>query len=385
MDCHSFTVVAVAQFDTLSVSERKTLLEAWVSAAKPLGLYIIAHVGTTVQSDAIDLATHAASVGANAIASVPPYYGHAATVQTLASWFVPIVQASGGLPFFYYHIPASTGVDFAMVDLFPALLAAVPSFAGVKYVSADTDDFFRLTRTYGNSGLSLMWAPEPKLQGVGLGAVATVLAESFFAPTWLRMCHAVAAGDWAAARDEQMWKESVADVFSSFPVCSTPSILPSHALLPCFIRTLPPFLSLSHSRSFSLSFSLTRLSHTPTLSFPLTLSHTHSLTLPLTHSYTHSRARASLFRRRAVCWRAPLSSRAPFSTLRWLVTRPRVVVCHTLQGQAERTVYMHSIGVDIGPPRPPLSAMPTEQFSDLVTQLTALGFFNQTVPGPCVL
>ena len=45
-------------------------------------------------------------------------------------------------------------------------------------------DYHALVSTYGgNPALSLLFAPEPKLAGVGLGAKGVVLAESFFAPT----------------------------------------------------------------------------------------------------------------------------------------------------------------------------------------------------------
>jgi hypothetical protein len=54
----------MGEFDTLSTTERNTLASAWVAAAKPLGLYTIVHVGTTVQADAIAMAAHAAAIGA---------------------------------------------------------------------------------------------------------------------------------------------------------------------------------------------------------------------------------------------------------------------------------------------------------------------------------
>lgn len=64
------TAVFAGQFDAMTVTERKVLAEAWVAAAKPHALYVIVNVGTTVQSEAIDLAAHAASIGASAVAAV---------------------------------------------------------------------------------------------------------------------------------------------------------------------------------------------------------------------------------------------------------------------------------------------------------------------------
>jgi dihydrodipicolinate synthase/N-acetylneuraminate lyase len=97
------------------------------------------------------------------------------------------------------------------------------------------------------------------------------VAESFFAPTWLRMCHAVNAQDWGAARKEQAWKAGAAAIFASF------------------------------------------------------------------------------------------------------------------SSDVERTVYRHTIGVDLGPPRPPDSPASEADYGSLISQLQAYGFFNQTIPGPCSL
>ncbi len=63
----------------------------------------------------------------------------------------------------------AAGVSISMMSLFPVAVAGLPSFAGVKFVSSDNGDFFALNMAYGST-LSLMFAPEPKLQGVGLGA-----------------------------------------------------------------------------------------------------------------------------------------------------------------------------------------------------------------------
>jgi len=205
----------MGQFETLSVAERKQLAAAWVPAAKSHGLYTIVHVASNIQAEAIDLASHAASLGADAIASVPPYYEIETDPHVLAAWFQPTVLASGNLPFFYYHIPASTNVQIKMVDFLPVITAAIPSFAGVKYVSSDTMDYFSVIGAYGDS-LALLWAPEPKLQAIPLGAQGVVLAESFYGPTWLRMCTAAKSQNWTAAHREQQWKITVDAIFTKY-------------------------------------------------------------------------------------------------------------------------------------------------------------------------
>jgi dihydrodipicolinate synthase/N-acetylneuraminate lyase len=78
------------------------------------------------------------------------------------------------------HIPGTTGVSISMASFFPVALATIPTFAGVKFVSTDLGDWFSLTQAYGaDVRLSLMFAPEPKLAGVALGATSVVLAGEF--------------------------------------------------------------------------------------------------------------------------------------------------------------------------------------------------------------
>lgn len=264
----------MGQFDTLTVNERRQLAEAWVPAAKANGLYLIVHVGTTVQQDAIALAEHAASIGADAIASVPPYYERTGDPETLAKWFLPIVQASGNLPFLYYHIPGATGVDISMSAFLPVVTRVIPSFAGVKWVSSDTGDYIHCTKVFGNS-LRLLWAPEPKLQAIPLGAQGVILAESFYAGTWLRMCHAASNGNWRAAYQEQHWKRNIDSIMGQYG-----------------------------------------------------------------------------------------------------------------GGAAKRALFNYTAKIDIGPARPPSSdsvPITASQYTSLIAALTSAGFFNQTIPAPCML
>jgi len=176
---------------------------------------VLIHIGTTVAKDAIELAQHAASIGADAIGAVPPYYEQAPDPATLVQFLAPIAAAATQLPFYYYHLPGVTHCTFSMMSFVPLAIKAIPSFAGIKFVSSDLDDYATLINTYPQ--IDSWFAPEPKLAGVALGAKGVVLAESFYAPTWLRTCHAAKANNWPAARAEQKWKHDVNAVFAAYP------------------------------------------------------------------------------------------------------------------------------------------------------------------------
>ncbi len=68
------------------------------------GLYIIAHVGSNVLSEAVELAAHAASIGADAIASVPPYATKRRPSTCSSSWLLHHLLIHG----FFFFIASSS-------------------------------------------------------------------------------------------------------------------------------------------------------------------------------------------------------------------------------------------------------------------------------------
>lgn len=205
----------MGQFETMTVAERTEVFQAWVREGKANGIYVIAHVGTNIRADAVALARAAAEAGADAIASVPEYYEATGSVQAVVDWLAPIAAAAPSLPFFYYHIPGETRTNIAMADFLRVAPAQIPTLAGVKYVSQDPADFLNCTTTLGGR-FAMLWAPEPKLTSLALDSQGAVLAEDFYAQTYIKMSAAFASGDMAGARREQMWKESVMAVFRRY-------------------------------------------------------------------------------------------------------------------------------------------------------------------------
>eukprot|EP01147_Barroeca_monosierra_P000342 gene342-7846_t len=211
-----WTCGGMGEFYTLTVGERKEINAAWVTHGHKNGLYVIAHVGTTVLEDAITMAAHAKSIGADAIASVPPYYEQPGSIEELIAFLKPIAQAAHPLPLYYYHIPGSTHYNIQALDLLDAASTALPELLGIKYVSSDTLDWFHIVQKY-NSSHVLMFAPEPKLQSFALGlGRGAILAEDFFAPTFIRMQRHFVLNNHTAAQQEQLWKYQVMNIFSSF-------------------------------------------------------------------------------------------------------------------------------------------------------------------------
>jgi|EP00966_Prymnesium_polylepis_P195256 dihydrodipicolinate synthase/N-acetylneuraminate lyase len=67
----------------LTVAERKSLAEAWITLATSFNMHVIVHCGTDSVPDAMDMAAHAEAHGADAIAAMPPTYIRPGTLEAL--------------------------------------------------------------------------------------------------------------------------------------------------------------------------------------------------------------------------------------------------------------------------------------------------------------
>lgn len=86
----------------LRVEERKRAVEAALPIARAMGKNAVVHVGLANQRDAVQLAEHAAKLGADAVAAIPPD-GDATQIR---AFYTALAQV--GLPTLVYHIPAVT-------------------------------------------------------------------------------------------------------------------------------------------------------------------------------------------------------------------------------------------------------------------------------------
>eukprot|EP00698_Gefionella_okellyi_P003136 TRINITY_DN12930_c0_g1_i1.p1 TRINITY_DN12930_c0_g1~~TRINITY_DN12930_c0_g1_i1.p1 ORF type:complete len:326 (+),score=73.32 TRINITY_DN12930_c0_g1_i1:38-1015(+) len=203
----------MAQWDQLTLQERKDIMEIWVQAGHQHGLYMIVHVGAYALGDCIELAKHATAIGADAIAAIPSFGAeNFHNMDGLVQW-LSIIANTTHLPFHYYHIPGTTGYDWNMLPLLQASLTAIPTLAGIKYVNADFSDFqacVQFSKQHGDKW-AIMWAVEPKLAAMPFGATHVVLAESYFAPYVIPMLDAWAAGDVEGAEKAQARRDDLAN------------------------------------------------------------------------------------------------------------------------------------------------------------------------------
>lgn len=133
---------STGDFVSLSTPERNKLLHQWAKD-RPKDLYLINHVGHNNLKEAQEMAEF--SIGkADAVAAIAPFYFVTGKMEDLLQYCAAIAQSAGNLPFYYYHLPALTGVQFSMKEFSRLAKQRIPNFAGIKFTENNIVEFQKL-------------------------------------------------------------------------------------------------------------------------------------------------------------------------------------------------------------------------------------------------
>ena len=193
--------------ESLTPEERRDLAGAFVSATAGRARVFV-QVGANSLRVVHKLAEHAAQIGADAIAMTPPAYFKPACVTDLVECLREISKAAPGVPLYYYHLPAFTGVRLDMVDVLRKAGEAIPDFAGIKFSEVDALAFAACTGVEGGRYDILWGSDETLLTGLAAGATAAIGSTyCFAAPLYRKVIAAHEEGEPANAR---RWQERAA-------------------------------------------------------------------------------------------------------------------------------------------------------------------------------
>jgi N-acetylneuraminate lyase len=160
---------------SMFVKEKKAVAEAWAACAKNDNDFIVMPLlGGTCLADCKELAVHAREIGLDAVSFTAPFYFKPSNVEMLAKCCQEVASVVPDMPFYYYHIPVLTGVNFLMYDLLKAIDGNVPNFAGIKYTHEDFMDFLSCIN-FQNGKYDMLWGrDENMLPALAVGAKAAV-------------------------------------------------------------------------------------------------------------------------------------------------------------------------------------------------------------------
>ena len=202
-----FVCGSTGECTSMTVAERKSVLEAWVKAAAGC-MRVIAHVGGTCQADCIELARHAAEQGVDAVGAIAPFYFKPAAVEELVDFYKPIAAAVDPIPFYTYHMPSVTGVNLPMKEFLEKGSRAIPNLNGIKFTSNNFMEMLECIRLENGRFDILNGFDEMLLCGMAAGARGGVGSTyNYSLSTYRNLYDAFLAGDIERARAFQ--QESV--------------------------------------------------------------------------------------------------------------------------------------------------------------------------------
>lgn len=188
---------------SLTSDERCRTAAAYVRAAGGR-LPVVVQVGHNCLAEARELAAGAASVGADAISAAPPSYFRPASIEALIDCLAEITAGAPELPFYYYHIPALTGVALDMAEFLSRGNRRLPSLVGIKFTDYEVHKYQALLELDGGRFDVLFGRDEMLLSGLVAGARGAIGSTyNVAAPLYRRVLDAFERGDIADARRHQ--------------------------------------------------------------------------------------------------------------------------------------------------------------------------------------
>jgi len=154
----------------LDTAERKRVTELFVQSAQRR-LKVIVHAGAQTTRATVEIAAHAATNGADAVAVIsPPYFP--LDPRAIVDHFVAAARACAPLPFYIYEFAARSGYSVP-VEAIAEIRDRCPNLIGLKVSDVPWERF----EPYLIEGLSIFVGPETLIdRGMARGAVGAVSA-----------------------------------------------------------------------------------------------------------------------------------------------------------------------------------------------------------------
>jgi len=192
-----------------TVEQRKLVAESAVRNS-PRGKQVIVHVGSHRTADAIELARHAAKIGATAVSALPPLGGY--SFAEVRAYYESLAAASD-VPLLVYFFPESySGVQTAeqVLDL-----CTIPNVAGLKYTDFD---LYRMNGIKRSGAVVFNGRDEVLAPGLlagadgGIGTFYNIIPERF-----VELYRLAKTGDWSGAQRVQEQINIVLRITLQFP------------------------------------------------------------------------------------------------------------------------------------------------------------------------
>lgn len=202
---------------SLAGDERRAVAEAYVRAARGR-LNTIVQVGHSSLAEAAQLAAHAQQVAADAISATPPYYFKVDSVEVLADCMAQVASGAPELPFYYYHIPALTGVALDIAAFLSVAGGRIANLVGMKYTASTVFEFQACMDLEGGRFDCVWGCDEMLLSALTVGVRGAIGSTyNIAAPLYRRLIEAFERGDLTEARRLQSLSIQMIRTINRYP------------------------------------------------------------------------------------------------------------------------------------------------------------------------
>lgn len=201
----------------LTEEERMLLAEKWIESA-PKDFKVIVHVGSTCVKQSNKLAAHAQKAGAWGIGAMASPFPKAGRVEELVKYCEEIACGAPDLPFYFYHIPALSGVFLPMLPFLKAVDGRIPNFAGIKYTFESIYEYNQC-RLYKNNKFDMLHGQdETILPSLAMGGAQGGIGgtTNYNGRELVGIIEAWNAGDIETAREKQNFSQDVINVIVNY-------------------------------------------------------------------------------------------------------------------------------------------------------------------------
>lgn len=189
---------------SLSTDERMRVAEGWVKSVTK-STHVIVHVGHNSMTDSRSLAAHADKIGTSAFATIGPNFFKPTNIDQLVGYCEEVASAAPNLPFYFYHMPAMTGINLPMIEFLRAASSRIPNLAGIKFTHENLMDYAECVAFEDGKFDVLFGRDEILVSALALGATGAVGSTyNYMAPVYKSVIDAFKRGDITEARKHQL-------------------------------------------------------------------------------------------------------------------------------------------------------------------------------------
>lgn len=187
----------------LTTEERMEVAEEYMHVKKdPMSVFV--HVGHSSIKESQKLAKHAQDIGVTAISAVSAFYFKPTSAENMVNCMAEIASAADQTPFYYYHIPAITGISIDILDFLRLSEEKIPNLVGIKYTASTIHEYQACLNFKGGKFDVLFGYDELLLPALSVGAKGAIGSTyTFAAPLYIKIIQAFNDGLLDVARDLQ--------------------------------------------------------------------------------------------------------------------------------------------------------------------------------------